>query len=102
MEYNYRTAAELLDLAARTNLAIGEIALRGEVELSGTPREDLLARMTDYYGRMRASVQKGLAIHERSASGLSGGDAPKVLEHTGQPGVLGAVFERSLAYGLAV
>ena len=104
MNYSYRTAAELLAIAERESLSIAEVCLRAETEGNDTPRADLVARMTDYYGRMKASVHKGLAITERSRSGLSGGDAAKVLAHSesGVVSPLGANFERSLAYGLAV
>lgn len=104
MQYSYRTAIELLALCERENLSISEVALRGEEEIGSYSRAELMERMTDYYGRMRSSVQKGLQIQERSASGLSGGDARKVLSHSEnqQPSALGTVFERSLAYGLAV
>jgi len=104
MQYSYQTGEQLLALAENEQLAIGEIALRGEVERTGATRSDCLRRMTDYYRVMRESVQKGLTITARSASGLSGGDARKVLAHsaTGQVSPLGVMFERSLAYALAV
>lgn len=107
MQYTYRTAAELLKLCEAENISIAELTIRGEMELSDSSREALLERMTDYFRRMKQSVVKGLAITDRSQSGLSGGDAQKVLEHSedkGQSPVspLGSVFERSLAYGLAV
>ncbi len=104
MTYSYRTAAELLELVAQTNLSLAEIAVHGETELGKQSREDLLARMTDYYRRMKSSVAKGLEITQRSQSGLSGGDSRRVLEHSkkGPVSALGATFERSLAYGLAV
>lgn len=104
MQYSYRTAAELLVIATRENLTLGEITIRAEMEMSNASRESLVERMTDYYGRMKASVHKGLDITERSRSGLSGGDAARVLRHSKNDVVspLGAVFERSLAYGLAV
>jgi L-serine dehydratase len=104
MNYSYQNAEELLALAASEGLSVAQITLRGEVELSGSSREMVAARMTDYYARMKASVHRGLEITERSPSGLSGGDAGKVLAHSKGENVsaLGAAFERSLAYGLAV
>lgn len=104
MKYAYRTAEELLTLCDSESLGIAEIALRGEIELGNESRQDLLERMSDYYRRMRISVQRGLEISERSPSGLSGGDSRKVLQHSGGDKIspLGTVFERSLAYGLAV
>ena len=104
MNYSYRTAAEILQIAASEELSLGEVALRAEIENSGENREVVLARMTDYYRRMKESVHRGLQIEERSQSGLSGGDARRVLGHSqGQKvSVFGEVFEKSLSYGLAV
>ncbi len=104
MEYQFQTARELLDLCRQHAATIAEITLRAEVEQSGQTREALLARMEDYFRKMKESVQRGLAITQRSRSGLSGGDSKKVLEHStgNQPSALGPVFERSIAYALAV
>jgi L-serine dehydratase len=104
MNFSYRTAAELLTLCEREHCGIAEICLRSEIEIGNSSREELAARMTDYYARMKSSVARGLEISERSDSGLSGGDAQKVLAHSKSENVsaLGAVFEKSLAYGLAV
>lgn len=107
MNFNYRTADELLALSRRDGIGVAEICLRGEEEAGNGTRAELMARMTDYYARMKSSVEKGLAIKERSASGLSGGDAARVLAHAESASKksispLGSAFERSLAYGLAV
>ena len=104
MNYSYRTSAELLALCTREQLSVAEVCLRGEEENGMGTRQELLARMADYYRRMKESVETGLKIEERSVSGLSGGDAKKVLLHSQQEKVspLGIAFEKSLAYGLAV
>jgi L-serine dehydratase len=104
MNYSYLTATALLELAESSGQSIAEIALRNEIENGDRSRGELLERMIDYYRRMKMSVNKGLEIAERSASGLSGGDSQKVLAHSKGSRIspLGAAFERSLAYGLAV
>lgn len=104
MKYSYRSAAELLALCAREEIGVAELCLRGEEEIGTAGRAELLARMTEYFRRMKSSVEKGLQIEERSASGLSGGDAKRVLAHSQTDAIsaLGSTFERSLAYGLAV
>ena len=103
MEFQFKTAVELLELTARHEMAVSEVTLRSEAELQQVSRENLLERMLDYYRRMKESVRRGLEITERSKSGLSGGDARKLFAHSqSAPSVLGSVFERSLAYGLAV
>lgn len=104
MNYSYLTSEELLELCAREQLSVAEVCLRSEEENGMGTRQELLARMVDYYRRMKESVETGLKIEERSVSGLSGGDAKKVLLHSQQEKVspLGIAFEKSLAYGLAV
>ncbi|MFM8495531.1 MAG: L-serine ammonia-lyase, iron-sulfur-dependent, subunit alpha [Planctomycetia bacterium] len=104
MEYQFKTARELLDHCQRHGASVAEITLRAEEEQSGQKRDALLARMEDYFRKMKESVQRGLAITERSRSNLSGGDSKKVLKHSdgSHPSALGPVFERSIAYALAV
>jgi L-serine dehydratase len=104
MDYHYRTAQELLALCLRNQISISELTLRAEAESSGEPMEAIEAKMLSYYRTMKESVGRGLQIQERSRSGLSGGDSRKVLAHSEGPQVsaLGRVFERSIAYGLAV
>lgn len=104
MEYQFKTSRELLDLCSRYGASVAEITIRAEVESSSVPREEILRRMDEYYAHMKQSVQRGLGITERSRSGLSGGDSKRVLEHSEGPhvSVLGSVFERCIAYALAV
>jgi len=104
MQLQFKTAQELLALCAQHGVNVAELTIRAETELTGHPREELLARMQSYYVTMKESVHRGLAITERSRSGLSGGDSKKVLEHSQGPRVsaLGPVFERAIAYALAV
>jgi len=104
MNYQFNTAVELLSLTHEHGLSVGELTVASEVELKGGTRETVLGRMTDYYVQMKASVAAGLEITERSRSGLSGGDSRKLHAHSHglKVSALGAVFERSIAYGLAV
>ena len=104
MLYQFRTAAELLALCHRHSLPVSELTIRTETETASSSEEEILARMLDYYRRMKESVQRGLQITERSRSGLSGGDSRRVLAHSAGPSVsvLGPAFERTIAYALAV
>lgn len=104
MSVQFRTAQELLTLCTEQSISVAEAALRSEVESSGQSREDIVGKMLSYYRRMKESVAKGLQITERSRSGLSGGDSRRVLAHSqqGMVSVLGATFERAIAYALAV
>lgn len=104
MSLQFRTAREMLSLCAAERLSVADLTLRGEAEAGGHTEAEVAGKMLDYYRRMKESVAKGLEITERSRSGLSGGDSRKVLAHsqTDRVSALGAVFERSIAYALAV
>jgi len=107
MQTHFSKAAELLVLCESEGKgktkSIAEITLQREIEETGTAREVILERMTGYYRLMRDSVHKGLAIRERSPSGLSGGDAAKLLAYSQSAAPLfGSQFAKTIAYGFAV
>lgn len=97
----FTTAAELLSLCESSS--IGEVTLRREEELIGTPSAVLLKNMAAHYATMRESIRKGLAISSSSPSGLSGGDAALLHAYAqSERPLLGADFTRAIAYGFAV
>lgn len=101
--YNYESAAELLALCSRENLKISEIALRREQALSGRGGGEIFSQMRAYYQTMRESIRNGLEISGPSQSGLSGGDAKKLLDFSsGGNTLLGADLTRLTAYAYAV
>ena len=101
MSLDFSTAKELLQLCGDDS--ISEIALRREAQEQGVEAQHLLARMKEYYRAMRESVQAGLAINQPSPSGLSGGDARKLLAYSKTENPLfGSRFARTMAYGFAV
>lgn len=104
MNSQFRTAVQLLERCEKENLSIAEATIRSEVAMGSHSREEIEARMITYYQRMKEAVQTGLQITKRSRSGLSGGDSQRVLAHSQGQSVsaLGATFEKSIAYALAV
>ena len=103
MNNDYNSAIELLALCENQGISIAEAALRREASEQNVPEADLLARMSDYYIKMRESVRKGLEITATSPSGLSGGDAKKLLAYSRSDSPLfGSRFARTMAYGFAV
>lgn len=104
MIYQFKTSRDLLAICTRESMSVAEATIRCEMESTEVSREEILEKMHDYYQRMKESVRRGLEITERSRSGLSGGDSRKVLAHSQGPNVsvLGPIFERSIAYALAV
>ncbi|HEX2099058.1 MAG TPA: L-serine ammonia-lyase, iron-sulfur-dependent, subunit alpha, partial [Candidatus Synoicihabitans sp.] len=103
MEWNFETAEELLALCRTHQLGVGEIALRREVERSAQTEAVLLERMVAHYRAMRESIRRGLGLEGRSTSGLSGGDAARLLTYAqGASPLLGADVAKVAAYGFAV
>lgn len=99
----FRTAAELLSFCSRDGGSIAELTLRREARESGQSREELLERMSRLLQIMRESVTRGLEIGASSPSGLSGGDAAKLMAYASGPDpLLGAGLAKTLAYGCAV
>ncbi|MEX1118285.1 MAG: L-serine ammonia-lyase, iron-sulfur-dependent, subunit alpha, partial [Terrimicrobiaceae bacterium] len=103
MNFDYATTTELLALCEQENLSIACVALRRESAEQGVPESDLVARMRDHYISMRDSVRKGLEITALSPSGLSGGDANKLLAYSrSESPLFGSRLARTMAYGFAV
>jgi L-serine dehydratase len=101
--WDYSTATELLALCDQHNCSLADVALRREAAECGRPEAELLAKMDNHYRVMRDSVRSGLALRERSASGLSGGDAAKLAAYAAGPvPLLGPHLARTAAYGFAV
>ena len=103
MRYDYGTAAELLQVCEAEGLPIWKVALRREADEQNGSEEDLLGRMRNYYAKMRDSIRLGLTIEQGSPSGLSGGDAKKLLAYSqSERPLFGSRFARAIAYGFAV
>lgn len=99
----YNTAAEMLAICSREKISIGELALRREIELSGLSRDDVFEKMRKHFQTMRAAIFNGLKIHGASASGLSGGDAAKILDYAKSgKSLLGEDLTRLAAYSCSV
>lgn len=100
---DFDSAVSLLDRCHESGSAIWQCALRREEAASGTPADALLDRMRSHYLVMRDSIRSGLASTERSASGLSGGDAARLHAYAEGPHpLLGPSVARAAAYGFAV
>lgn len=77
----FTTMSEILELASGQNLPISEIMLQREVEETGRPREEIIARMREHLATMESAAREGLQRVDRSASGLSGGDAKRLHDY---------------------
>lgn len=100
---NLSTLRKLSEECAAEGLTIGQWMLREQAHAGGQSEEAVFRQMADYYGIMKEAVRKGLTENTVSRSGLTGGDAKRVLERVeaGSP-ALGGDAGRALAYALSV
>jgi L-serine dehydratase len=95
----YANLAGLLADAQATG-SIGEAVVALECEETGEPRDAVLARLTEALDVMDAAIDNGLSGRARSRSGLTGGDARRVVESAVR--VAGEPFAETVAAALAV
>lgn len=98
----YQSFSELLQCADSTGQSIAQLALQTEQERSGRSREDIWQGIERLLSQMRDTIATGIASDEPSMSGLSGGDAKRVMAFEADPRhFLGPAVLRLMAYGLA-
>jgi len=100
---NFRTLQELAALAEARGSSIADVMIEEQCEESGRLREEEFRRMADYWAIMKEAVRRGLTEDTTSRSGLTGGDAKRVMARICRGDVaLGGDAARALAYALAV
>lgn len=99
----YKYIADLVKLAEVKGSKIAEIVIAQEMEKSERSREDIWEQMARSLEVMKDSVEKGLTMEGRSASGLVGGDAQKLNKRRLEGKTLcGDPISKVVAYGIAV
>lgn len=77
---NFRTIAELVELANREKLPISEIMILREMEISDRTYEEIFAQMERNLQVMEEAVERGIR-GVQSVTGLTGGDAVLVQNY---------------------
>lgn len=99
---NFETFSELIGYCEDNNLSVAEAAIAREMSNTGQDRESILAGMRNLLDQMRATIQSGIASEEKSFSGLSGGDAKRMMDFLDKPQCFFSPVEiKMMAYGLA-
>lgn len=99
----FRTLKELAALSAQRGASIGEVMIEEQCAESGRPRDEEVRKMAEYWAVMKEAVRRGLTEDTTSRSGLTGGDAKRVMAHLeGGGAALGGEACRAMAYALAV
>lgn len=101
MKYEFSSGRELISICREHNIAISELMLRNEIELSEQPREAILEEMHSNLAVMRASISAGLNRKRIPRGILSGGDALKLAAFAEQSN-MGAALAKVVASSMAV
>lgn len=97
--------SELAQSAAASGISLGELAVRLEAEETGVPPDEIRDKVRTMLHAMRHAVEEGIrAGGQSSRSGLSGGDAARLMAWVQSPRALSGarLLARSLAYAVAV
>lgn len=101
--FKYNSLAELVAIATEENKTLSEIILQEQAEAAESTPEALYETMEHALKVMRESVQDGLDPDKRSASGLTGGDAFKMMRAVEQgKNICGKIFGTAMTKALAV
>ncbi len=97
------TIAGYLQIAEETGKTLSQVVLEAQAEELGKTPEELKEKMRRNFQVMLESAQEGENPELRSASGLTGGAAARVMERTRQgESLCGEYFGKAVARALAV
>ena len=96
----YESIQELVAAAETAGTSIGEAVLREQAETLELSVQETYDRMEERLRVMEASTQQGMDKDLRSTSGLTGGDAWKMMQHSGS-GIMGGFMDSAVARALA-
>ncbi|MBX2860232.1 MAG: L-serine ammonia-lyase, iron-sulfur-dependent, subunit alpha [Vampirovibrio sp.] len=92
----------LLAHCEKENCTISQAAFAVEKAQSGREQSEIEANLDALMAQMRQTIESGIASDEKSMSGLSGGDAKKIMAFLNMDQCfLPPVTMRMIAYGLA-
>ena len=97
----YQSVSELCQLAKREGRTLSQVILSDQAEQLERSEQALYDQMAARLQVMRESVQAGMDPELRSASGLSGGDAAKMLRYAAEGGMTGRFVNQAIARALA-
>lgn len=103
LKLKYDSLSVLVKEAEKQNLPLCKLILKDQAEVAETEEKVLFENMKRSFTVMRESVETGLDPHERSASGLTGGDAFKMNEAVkANKNICGKIFGEAMVKALAV
>ncbi len=98
----FESFEDLLKYCHEKNFSLAEAAIEDEIQESGRSREEILAHMNTLVAQMAETIESGIHSTEKSMSGLSGGDARRIMDFMGNDAnVVSSMITRLMAYGVA-
>ncbi len=101
MNLDFKSGEELLALCREKGCPISTVMREREETLSGRSIADIDSEMAKNLETMKESVRKGLYEPKESVSGLSGGDAEKLMHHA-EKSLMGTDMAMLIASSMAV
>ena len=98
----YTTINELVETAKENGISVGEAVLKDQAVQMEQTEEHLLAQMEESLQVMEKAVESGMDPGLRSTSGLTGGDAWKMMKYGKTGGMTGSFMTGAMARALAI
>ncbi|SFX52072.1 L-serine dehydratase [Thermoactinomyces sp. DSM 45891] len=77
----FRSVAELVEYAESEQLKISDVMMRQESDVMNRPIEEIYREMEENLRVMELAIERGTTEDLKSKSGLSGGDARKIMSY---------------------
>ena len=100
MSYAYDTIADIIRLAEENNISFGEVVLRYELENYDRSEEAVIREIEHRLDIFEGSIQDGIDYAEKTASGMSGGQAAQLNGQT--PRFMSDIAYKAMTYAIAV
>lgn len=97
-----KSVEPFLNKAKAEGKSLGEIMIEHEMEIQETSKEEITGAMSKIWKVMVNSINKGIKIEGRSPSGMSGGDAAKLLKNRKSKSITGSTIVKVVARAIGV
>ena len=98
----YTTIKELIQMAEKSGKSIGRVVLEDQAVQMEQTEKTLTEQMDESLQVMEKAVESGMDPELRSTSGLTGGDAWKMMQYEKKGGITGSFMTGAMARALAV
>jgi len=98
----YLSIQELVQAAAEAGTSIGSVVMQDQAEQMEISKSEVSERMSENLRVMQESVKRGIDRDLKSTSGLTGGDAYRMMEYAQKGGITGTFITKAIARTLAV